>query len=142
MTAGLGGSPALLRADDPAKLRSVVLLGVCVSARSGPVGSPPLRLHGDLDLVSVPDLERLLGDLVTRGTDRLVVDLTDVSFCDVAGLNTLLRADRELRAAGGRLVLVRPCPSLALMLEALGLSERVTVEPAARPRREDVSDIR
>jgi hypothetical protein len=62
-----------------------------------------------------------LDDLVDGGYHELDVDLGAVTFCDVAGLNVLLRARAAAVAAGGRLGLLGSCPTLRMMLRALHL---------------------
>jgi anti-anti-sigma factor len=86
--------------------------------------APPaawVRAAGELDLATAPRLQAKLDDLLDGGYHELDVDLDEVSFCDVAGLNVLLRARAAAVAAGGRLGLVGSCPTLWMMLHALRL---------------------
>jgi anti-anti-sigma factor len=61
-----------------------------------------LRLHGDLDLVTVEELRRLLADACTSRRD-VVIDLADVPFVDVLSLSAILAAADGMREHGGRL---------------------------------------
>jgi anti-anti-sigma factor len=58
-------------------------------------------LHGELDLAQAERVHDVL--LETAGST--VVDLTDLAFLDAAGLSALLRARRQITAAGHRLVI-------------------------------------
>jgi anti-sigma B factor antagonist len=101
-----------------------------------------LALHGELDLSS---LDRLpLERVLEARPRRLVIDLRDLEFLDVAGLHGLLNASEVLRRHGCRLVLVGATPGTRRLLELTGtgaaLRQCATVgdalaEPAARGRR-------
>lgn len=66
-------------------------------------GTALLDVHGEIDTLTAPPLERALLDLLSDpGPDRLVVDLSGVTFLASSGLAVLLRAahraaERELR---------------------------------------------
>jgi anti-sigma B factor antagonist len=67
-------------------------------------GSYVLRLHGELDLWTVPKLRMRLAEALERGTGPVVVDLAQVTFIDSTGLSALLNALRRLTRAGRRLL--------------------------------------
>jgi anti-anti-sigma factor len=65
--------------------------------------------QGDLDIAAVPQLERQVRDVIERyrpGT--LVVDLSGVPFLDCAGIGFLVRAQKRMLSAGGRLEVANP----------------------------------
>jgi anti-sigma B factor antagonist len=68
-----------------------------------------VRLAGEFDLAAVPLVEKAL-DRLSRAPllGRLVLDLAAVSFLDLAGLRTILRADARGRAEAFDVVVVRP----------------------------------
>jgi anti-anti-sigma factor len=53
---------------------------------------PPATLHlaGDIDESTFPELTRILADTAAAGASRIHVDLTDVEYCDVAGLRAII----------------------------------------------------
>jgi anti-anti-sigma factor len=68
-----------------------------------------LRLAGEFDLAGVGAVEAALGRLSRPPVPRRVVfDLQALSFLDVAGLRTILRADARGRAEAFEVVVVRP----------------------------------
>jgi anti-anti-sigma factor len=83
-----------------------------------------VRVAGELDAATAPRLQGELDTLLESGHRELDVDLDEVSFCDVAGLNVLLHARAAALAAGGRFSLHGNCPTLRMMLRVLRL-ERV-----------------
>ncbi len=102
-----------------------------VDVQRGPAPSGAwVRAAGEMDLATAPVLQAELDALLAGGYCHLDVDLGEVSFCDVAGLNMLLRVQAAAVAAGGHLHLHRSCPTLRTMLRVLRL-ERV-FDPIAR----------
>ncbi len=67
-----------------------------------------LRLHGrKLDAASTPRLKaEFLVLCKPQETERLIIDLAEVEFCDSSGLSALLVADRTMREHGGCVCLV------------------------------------
>lgn len=70
-------------------------------------GAMVLELAGEVDMTTAPHLEEAL--LRASDTVRLVVcDLSEVTFLDSSGLNTLVRSQRMLGERGIALRLVSP----------------------------------
>ncbi|GGS90925.1 hypothetical protein GCM10010156_56560 [Planobispora rosea] len=71
-----------------------------------------IRATGELDMTVAPrlgaEVDRVLetGQLETGHRPCLVMDLTQVPFCDSVGLGTLVGALTKLRNSQGRLILV------------------------------------
>ncbi len=66
-----------------------------------------VRVKGELDLDSGPRLrEHLAAELAHRDASQLVLDLTDVTFCDSSGLGALVATQRRARLLDRHLVLV------------------------------------
>jgi anti-anti-sigma factor len=68
-----------------------------------------VRLNGEFDLAGVGAVENVL-DRMSRPPPlgRVVLDLSDLAFLDLAGLQTILRADARGRESGCEVVVVRP----------------------------------
>jgi anti-sigma B factor antagonist len=101
---------------------------------------PILRVRGELDLSTAAQLchaiQTAASDAALR-PPRLVVDLTELEFCDSTGLGALVRAVREVRVLGGQAVLaVRPGSTFDRLLDLSGLGEflRVAETPDAAVR--------
>lgn len=78
-----------------------------------------LTLHGELDLVSAPELDEVL---VRLRDEDVAVDLEDLTFLDSSGLAVLLQAT-ERRT----LELRRPSPIILRVLETTGVLDRFEV---------------
>jgi anti-anti-sigma factor len=69
-----------------------------------------IELHGEVDFASADEVREAL---CATAASVVVVDLGPIEFIDSAGLRALDIANRELRAAGRKLVLVVPPESRA-----------------------------
>ncbi|MFD8911250.1 STAS domain-containing protein [Streptomyces sp. NPDC059575] len=67
-----------------------------------------LRVRGELDLVTSPVLRQRVHDAVAEGHHSLVLDLSDVFFCDSSGVGVLIASRRLIRSCQGRLRLILP----------------------------------
>ncbi|MEW2271694.1 MULTISPECIES: anti-sigma factor antagonist [Streptomyces] len=67
-----------------------------------------LQVRGELDLMTSPVLRQRVHDVVAEGHHSLVVDLSDVFFCDSSGVGVLIAARRLIRSCQGRLRLILP----------------------------------
>ena len=99
-------------------LRASVAAGV-----SGPV----VILSGETDLTSVGQLSALITAQLSGGTRQLTVDVSGLSFADTASIRTLVLAAKTLKERGGSLVLLRPQPTMARMLDLLGAAQIFTI---------------
>lgn len=90
-----------------------LVVGVEVDGDSGRV-----QLSGELDLLTAGQVTDAVSALVADGHHRVSIDLAGLTFLDVVGINTLLRAHHLLAHAGGRLTLTS-CRPMHLRLFAL-----------------------
>ena len=96
--AGAGASRGLeVRPSDPRPLFSE---GgpLALNIRDIAARTAVLVLEGDLDLASAPRLETAVAGLRDGGRRCVVADAERVSFCDAAGLRSLLAAHRTVAA--------------------------------------------
>ena len=71
-------------------------------------GIPLVQVHGEIDLYTAPQLERALEVGIGRGTPALIIDLSNASYVDSAGLSALLWANKALSARDADLYVVAP----------------------------------
>ena len=67
-----------------------------------------LQVGGELDLMTSPVLRQRVHDVVAEGHHSLVLDLSEVFFCDSSGVGVLIAARRLIRSCQGRLRLILP----------------------------------
>lgn len=90
-----------------------------VAVRAG-ADTVVLVLGGELDHDTAGPLREALAEAVDAGVERILVDCTDLQFCDSTGLNALLRARLAAREAGGRVELAALQPPVARMFDITG----------------------
>lgn len=75
---------------------------------------------GELDHHTAELLAQPLDAALDAGTARLVVDCSQLDFCDSTGLNVLLAARLRAEAAGGSVHLAAMRPTVARVFEITG----------------------
>lgn len=82
-------------------------------------GAVCVRLQGELDLATAPDLWRAGDSLHARLESGSVVfvDLAQLQFVDAAGLGTLVRLRNRVRAAGAEMKVLDPSPLVRRIFE-------------------------
>lgn len=64
-----------------------------------------LELHGRLDAVSTPDIEKKVFDYINGGQYKLILDFSGVDYISSAGMRMLLSTTKKLKGLSGHLVL-------------------------------------
>lgn len=88
-----------------------------------------LHLRGELDADTSSKLRSTLTELLQRPVPRIVVDLTDLKFCDSVGLSAFITAKQVISDRGGWLSFAGPNPFLLRLLETVGLSRYFAIFP-------------
>ncbi|MFF4400364.1 STAS domain-containing protein [Streptomyces sp. NPDC001480] len=94
-----------------------------------------LGVSGELDLMTSPVLRQRVHDAVAEGHHSLVLDLSDVFFCDSSGVGVLIASRRLFRSCQGRLRLILPAQGAVdgshvnRVLGALGVRRLFDVYP-------------
>jgi anti-sigma B factor antagonist len=91
-----------------------------------------VRPFGELDLLTVPVLERELKELAGAGFARLVLDLRGLRFLDSTGLRLILEWDAKARSDGLSFAVIRGPAAVHRLFELTGTTQTFSfVEPAA-----------
>jgi anti-anti-sigma factor len=91
-----------------------------------------LFVSGEVDFAVVPELGEHVRRAVAQGRHHLILELTDVVFCDSTGIGALVGARRLLRSCSGQLRLVMPATGdhhVNRVFTALGLRRLFDVHP-------------
>ena len=89
--------------------------------RSSRAGVTVLRLEGELDLASAPELSSAVQQACTGAAQPVVLDMAAVGFFDSTGVRTLLEAQH---LAGCDLVLMAPSTAVTRVLDLTRLRGR------------------
>ena len=97
-----------------------------VVATAGPANrTGELRVRGELDIASAPELSAALERLLAADHRVVVLELDELSFLDCAGMRPIRAAMSTLRCRGGALVIRHPQPLVERALRLAGLAEAV-----------------
>ena len=91
------------------------------------VSSPILAVGGEVDIVTVESLQKALLD--AQRSPRVIVDLSEVTFMDSAGINALVAAYHRV-PADGELRLIGLRANVRRVFEITGLLELFRVDPS------------
>ncbi|WP_433528702.1 STAS domain-containing protein [Micromonospora sp. CA-263727] len=86
-------------------------------------GPTRLCLVGELDVSSAPQLNAVIDRLAAAGERRLLVDLTDLTFCDSTGIAVFVRGDNRAAAEGGWLRVTGASGRVERVLKVTGLAD-------------------
>jgi anti-anti-sigma factor len=99
------------------------------------LGRTIVKLSGELDIASAPDLrERLLALLSRRTPTHLIFDLSRLQFIDSSGIAVIVNTERRARLLGCTLVLVAPQAPVLKVLQICGLDRHFLIS-------EDISTL-
>jgi anti-sigma B factor antagonist len=94
-------------------------------------GTTLLAVSGDLDHHTAPDLSRALDDTpFTRGA-RVVLDLSELTYCDSTGITEFLSAYHRAQATRSALVLAGVSADLMRVFGIIGLDQIFAFQPTA-----------
>jgi anti-anti-sigma factor len=88
-----------------------------------------LTAAGEIDRDSQSVLDEAAASALADGSDRLVIDLGAVSFCDSSGLSLFVRLHRQVTGRGGSLRLAGAQPLVRTVLEATNLDRLFPAYP-------------
>ncbi len=93
---------------------------------AAPAGVILLVLAGEIDLATSGQFRAVVDEAIAEGTS-LVADVEEVTFMDSTMLRELLRAHRDLGAAGNRFILAAPQPPVRRLLDLTGTAGLFTL---------------
>ncbi|MGX8903875.1 STAS domain-containing protein [Streptomyces netropsis] len=84
-----------------------------------------LRLTGELDLDSEAVLAAAMTEVLDGGRRWIVLDCSQLAFCDSRGMNALLGAQQRARAAGGGIALAAVGGHVRHVLALTGVDQAI-----------------
>jgi anti-sigma B factor antagonist len=87
-----------------------------------------LVLAGELDVVSAPELQLRLDEVLSQPHARVMLDLNGLRFVDSAGVSVLIKAKQTAATHGRTLVLRRPTAQVERVFALIGLADWLAVE--------------
>jgi anti-sigma B factor antagonist len=104
--------------------------GFVCELRDAGVGTAWVNVAGELDIDTVPRLERILRATALRA-QLVVLDLREVTFADSCGVRVMVYAGLRARRAARRLVLLRGPSQIQRLLALTGASDLLEIVDVA-----------
>ena len=108
-------------------------MGTFDSHASRSNGQAVVRVKGDVDIYTAPQLWETLDAVIADTPHELVVDLSDVTFLDSSGLSVLVRAHKRLRPIDCKVVVRGAAEQVYMALELTKLNTVFRVEAPSKP---------
>ena len=87
-----------------------------------------VALAGEIDLACAPELAQAFAAFSGTTYDRVVVDLSELSFIDSSGIKALIAAAKVIQAEGRVMTLVGAGPNVQRVLDIVNLSAVMPIE--------------
>ena len=87
--------------------------------------SRTVKLHGECDIASAPNLREVLRSLVPPEVTQLTVDVSGLDFIDSTGLGVIVGALKRLREGGGDLAVSGAKGAVLRVLEVTRLDRAI-----------------
>lgn len=92
-----------------------------------PDGLAEVVVVGEIDQATAPRLKTELLTAIARTSPHLVIDLSEVTFIDSAGLTVILAARQRARARGGDTYLLAPTKQIRKVLAITSLDRLLQI---------------
>jgi anti-sigma B factor antagonist len=94
-------------------------------------GSNVLPLKGEIDLHVSPSVTASLNEMIEKKPERVVVDLSEVTYIDSAGLAALIGAMQRVEGYGGKFMLASLQETVRSIFEISRLDQVFQIFPDA-----------
>jgi anti-sigma B factor antagonist len=94
-----------------------------------------IRVQGDLDVISAPDLQSAVDRLLGDGARSLVIDCQAVDFIDSSGLRVFVLAHQRAHERSGIVTVRRPSPFIVNLMQITGLDAVLQVDRTSEPEK-------
>ena len=84
-----------------------------------------IEVVGRLEAATVPDLRKQQEELLNNGVKMFIVDLSQTTFMDSAGLSALVTLLKQVRLVNGEVALVKPAEPAAFRILQLTRFDKV-----------------
>lgn len=87
------------------------------------------KLDGELDQSCAAEIrERIDNEICIHGINNLVMDFDKVAFMDSSGIGVLIGRYKQIKARGGRMLVIRTRPQVDKLMELAGLKKLMDID--------------
>ena len=105
----------------PVPTRNIEPRGIELSEETFEPSGLAITVGGELDIATAPALRDRLAAAIDAGTQRLVIDLSALTFLDSVALATIVHAKQRLPEEGRMAIIIDPSSYVMLVFESGGL---------------------
>ena len=113
----------------------------CVYAESWHDTTVVVSCSGPIDMVTAPDMRRVISAALKKQPTAVIIDLTDTELLASYGMSVLVET-HELLAPEVPLVVVAYGPATLRPLELIGLASMLTIRPSLNAAFEELRPVR
>ncbi len=88
-------------------------------------GFSVIEVTGEVDVHTAPELDAKLTEIISGGSNKLIVDLSQVEFLDSTGLGVLVKALKHVREHDGSLSVVTATERISKVFRITGLDAAI-----------------
>lgn len=88
-----------------------------ITVHEGKAFTKTVALQGRLDNETAPDLDKELDAVLASAVKTIVLDLSALEYISSAGLRSMARAQKVMKARAGAVLLVNPQPAVRKVLD-------------------------
>lgn len=93
-------------------------------------GSAVVAVVGEIDLFTAPEFKLAVQAAINGGHDRVIIDLSEVTFIDSSSLGVLIGAHRRLKARHGTMTVVTANEAILKTFQITGLDGVFEIAPS------------
>jgi len=86
-----------------------------------------VTVQGFLDAHTVPEMEKVIQDLIHNGKYKIIVDFKELSYISSAGLGVFMSVIGDVKSNDGDIVLMQMPPKIYKVFDLLGFTEIFTI---------------
>ncbi len=101
-------------------------LNIAIDAISGSAITK-VTVQGFLDAHTVPEMEKVIQDLIHEGKYKIIVDFKELSYISSAGLGVFMSVIGDVKNNDGDIVLMDMPPKIYKVFDLLGFTEIFTI---------------
>ena len=101
--------------------------GLEIRSSQLPNGWQCIVVDGEIDLATVPELERAIDSVFEADSTSLVIDLTSSSFMDSTGLKALVMANRRYQESGRGFALAIDGGPISRLIDLSGVDASIKI---------------
>ncbi len=91
-------------------------------------GAVTLKVGGRLDTATSPQFEKEIDGVLAGKPESLILDFSGLEYTSSAGLRVILKTQKEMNKAGGKMKIVNACDAVREVFSITGFIDIIDLE--------------